>query len=103
MEGVNGMKTKHFVSLVLLFAFVFSTVAAFSLTANAGSGPPLRKCDPWDPYVVAGQCCPAPNNGLGVYTASGCLYEDNISCSCMGLPPGGGNPYNCPLYCGTPE
>lgn len=98
------MKAKHFISLALLFAFVFGTVAGFSLNAQAGSGPPLLKCIFPDYKVYEGHCCPAPNNGLGVYTTTGCLIADNIHCSCMGLgPEGGGNPYNCPLYCGTPE
>ncbi len=99
------MGIKHIVSLILTFVFVIGITVGFNVSATAGLADPplLPKCAPWDVEVVMGQCCPAPNNGLGVYSASGCLYEDNIGCSCMGLPPGGGNPYGCTLWCGQAQ
>jgi hypothetical protein len=99
------MKHKQILGLVMTFLLVFGMTAGFYISAGAGyEPPPLEpKCAPWDPYVVAGHCCDAPNNGLGVYTATGCLYADNISCSCSGLGPNGSNPYGCELYCGNAQ
>jgi len=100
------MTKKWSIGLIALFMFVLSLTIGFYASATAGLGDPIphRKCLPGDFEVFIGQCCPAPNNGLGVYTASGCYYEDNIGCSCTGIyPEGGGNPYGCPLECGVPR
>ncbi len=103
------MRFKHLIGLVLIFALAFGFTAGLNMSAFAGLEDPGRDpdlCDgaPGDYWVVEGRCCDAPWGGSGVWTGTGCRYEDNISCSCSGLlgpPPN--NPKSCPLICGTPQ